>query len=79
MKIDSTVTPKSLQPALERVFGLAAAKARNLDSSWDFARGIIAKRRWSASLSGFVRPRERILRVHVGSTRVAASMRDPHT
>lgn len=39
MQIDSDITARSLQPALEKVFELATLKTRDLDSSWDITRG----------------------------------------
>ncbi|MBN1417354.1 MAG: glycosyl hydrolase, partial [Planctomycetes bacterium] len=39
MKIDMSLTPAALLPAAERVFEIAAAKARDLDATWDPAQG----------------------------------------
>jgi len=39
VRIDEKITPSALGNAVERVFALAAAKAKNLDASWDPARG----------------------------------------
>ena len=39
LDIDKQLTPADLLPAAERVFELAAAKARALDKAWDPARG----------------------------------------
>jgi len=39
MRIDATLTPAALLDAADRVFEIAAAKARALDRSWDPARG----------------------------------------
>ncbi len=39
MQIDRQLTAKSLQPAVDRVFNLAARKARDIDKTWDPAHG----------------------------------------
>ena len=39
MKIDPTLKPADLLPAVERVFTLAADKCRTLDAAWDSSRG----------------------------------------
>src|ERR1035438_9709773 len=37
--IDSSLTPKQLLPAVEKVFALSAAKVRDLDRNWNSAAG----------------------------------------
>ena len=39
MKIASNTTPKALAPKVQRVFELAARKARAIDRGWDASRG----------------------------------------
>ncbi len=39
MQINNTLTAKSLLPAVERTFALAARKVRELDKSWDAGKG----------------------------------------
>ena len=39
MNIDASLQPNDLGPAVESVFALAAGKIRDLDASWDAARG----------------------------------------
>ncbi len=39
MKIDNTLTPKTLLDPINRVFTLAASKIRNIDKNWDPANG----------------------------------------
>ena len=39
MKIDASITPQSLVPAINRLFELACAKVVALDKSWDASRG----------------------------------------
>ncbi|HUX87682.1 MAG TPA: glycosyl hydrolase [Chloroflexota bacterium] len=39
MKIDSTITPAALRPALERLFEASSAKIRRLERRWDPALG----------------------------------------
>jgi unsaturated chondroitin disaccharide hydrolase len=39
MKINATLTPRKLQPKLQRVFSLAGEKIRSLDAAWDPSRG----------------------------------------
>jgi hypothetical protein len=61
MRIDTTVSYTSLGPALEKVFGLAAAKAYALDRTWEPNRGApvftvagkYASRGWTEWTHGF--------------------------
>jgi len=39
MRVDPAIIPQSLEPAVRRAFELAAAKTRDLASTWDPARG----------------------------------------
>src|SRR6056297_2526974 len=39
IKIDGSLTPKTLMPAIQRVFTSAGPKIRNLDSHWDRSQG----------------------------------------
>ncbi|HMP83782.1 MAG TPA: glycoside hydrolase family 88 protein [Verrucomicrobiota bacterium] len=39
IKIDSSITPRKLQPAVERLFELSAAKIRDIEKSWKPANG----------------------------------------
>lgn len=61
MTIDTTLAPAALRAAVDRAFGLAAAKAADLDRSWDTRRGTpvftvrgrYATRGWTEWTQGF--------------------------
>ncbi|MGZ8920827.1 MAG: glycosyl hydrolase, partial [Limisphaerales bacterium] len=39
LKIDHSITPRSLQKAIERMFDLSAEKIASIENSWDATRG----------------------------------------
>ena len=62
MKVERTIRLKRLQPKIDHVFDLAAAKLRAIDRRWDFARGApvftatgkYTTRGWTAWTEGFL-------------------------
>ena len=61
IRIDYQLTPKQLQPQIERLFDLSAAKIRSIEKTWDpsrgtpvfTARGHYATRGWTEWTQGF--------------------------